>query len=108
MKLDYREVNNMACTTKEEYEKALETRNYLSDWIRREKKIREDLINKLCTSQSCLNNYEALLSNTKEIIQKYEIYQEIKRDNENKKLLKDVQDYLTTDVDAIYEYAGKA
>ena len=67
----------MAAPTREEYEKALENRNYLSDWIRREKKTREDLINKLCTSQSCLNNYEALLSNAKEIIQKYEIYQEI-------------------------------
>lgn len=71
----------MAAPTREEYEEALETRKLLVDWISREKKAREDLINKLCTSQSCLNNYETLLSNAKEIIQKYEIYQEILNEN---------------------------
>lgn len=67
----------MAAPTREEYEKALESKSYLSDWVRREKKNREMLIEKLCTSQSCLHNYEALLSNANEVIQKYEIYQEI-------------------------------
>ena len=67
----------MAAPTKKEYEESLRNATYLGDAIIRERKYREDLINKLCTSQSLLNSYEALLSDTKEIIQKYEIYQEI-------------------------------
>ena len=67
----------MAAPTREEYEKALENRKLYSDWIERESKTREDLIQKLCTSQTCLNNYEALLSNAQWTIQKYETYQEI-------------------------------
>lgn len=67
----------MGCPTREEYEEALKHKAYLIDSIRRENKIREDLINKLCVSQSCLNGYEGLLKDANEVIQKYEIYQEI-------------------------------
>ena len=70
----------MAMPTREEYEKALENRKYLSDTIRREYKHRESLINELCTSQNLLNQYEKILSDQKEIIQKYEIYEEIKNE----------------------------
>ena len=70
----------MGCPTREEYEKALESKKYLIDLIRREKKTRERLIEQLCTSQGCLNNYEVLFINADEIIQKYEIYQEIMKD----------------------------
>lgn len=67
----------MACPTKEEYEEAMKQKTYLIDAIRRENKLREDLINKLCVSQSCLNGYEGILNDVNEIIQKYEIYQEL-------------------------------
>ena len=67
----------MSCPTKEEYEEALRRAAYLGDSIIRERKIREDLINKLCTSQSCLNSYEALLNDVREVVHKYDIYQEI-------------------------------
>lgn len=67
----------MACPTREEYEEALKHKTYLIDSIRRENKIREDLINKLCLSQSYLNGYEGLLKDENEVIQKYEIYQEL-------------------------------
>lgn len=67
----------MAMPTREEYEETLKRRDNLLSLIINEKKAREDLINKLCTSQTCLNNYEALLSNANEVIQKYQIYQEL-------------------------------
>ena len=67
----------MACPTIEEYEEAMKQKTYLIDAIRRENKLREDLINKLCVSQSCLNGYEGILNDVNEIIQKYEIYQEL-------------------------------
>lgn len=67
----------MASPTKEEYEEALKRKDFLIDAVRRERKVREDLINKLCTSQSCLNSYEALLSDVEIIVQKYEIWQDL-------------------------------
>lgn len=67
----------MACPTKKEYEKALRIIDYLRDAIIREKERRENFINELCTSQEILSNYESSLKDAKEIIQKYEIYQEL-------------------------------
>ena len=78
MKLDYREVNNMAAPPKEMYDEALRRVAYLGDAIIRERKRREKLINKLCASQDLLNSYQALINDAKEVVQKYEIYQEVK------------------------------
>lgn len=64
----------MATPTKEEYEEALRNATYLRDAFIRERKHRESLINELCISQNLLNQYEKLLSNQREIVQKYEIY----------------------------------
>ena len=75
----------MACPTKEEYEDALKRKRYLRDSIDFENRHREKLINELCTSQSCLNSYEALLSDTNMIIQKYELYQELLEERGEKK-----------------------
>lgn len=72
----------MAAPTKEEYEGALRRASYLGDAIIRERERREKLLNELCTSQSCLNSYEALLSDVKEVVQKYEIYQELLKESE--------------------------
>ena len=71
----------MSAPTKEEYEEALRNAAYLGDAIIRERKRRESLINELCTSQNLLNQYEKLLSNQKEIVQKYEIYEEIRKED---------------------------
>lgn len=71
----------MAIPDKKMYEEALQRAAYLGDAIIRERKNREQLLNKLCESQSCLNTYEALLKDVKEVVQKYEIYQEIYRDS---------------------------
>lgn len=72
----------MAAPTKEEYEGALRRASYLGDAIIKERERREKLLNELCTSQSCLNNYEDLLNDVKEVVHKYEIYQELLRENE--------------------------
>ena len=68
----------MACPTREEYEKAMQNVTYLKDWIARENKRRDDLINQLCSSQKLLDGYKESLDYQKEIVQKYEIYQELK------------------------------
>ena len=70
----------MASPTREEYEEALKRKKYLSDSIILERRRREKLINELCLSQSCLNSYEVALSDANNIIQKYEIYREIKNE----------------------------
>ena len=67
----------MAAPTREEYEEALKNIAYLGDVIIRERKHRESLINELCTSQNLLNEYEKLFNDRKEVVQKYEIYQEL-------------------------------
>ena len=67
----------MGSPTKEEYEKAMQNVIYLKDWIARENKRRDDLINQLCGSQKLLEGYKESLDYQKEIIQKYEIYQEL-------------------------------
>ena len=81
MKRKFIEVINMTCPTREEYEEAVKNGRYLSDAIRREYKHRESLINELCTSQNLLNQYEKILNDKKEVIQKYEIYQELLAEN---------------------------
>lgn len=73
----------MACPTKEEYEEALESKKYLDDAIRREYKRRDNLINQLCGSQKLLDGYREALDYQKDIIMKYELYQEIKNGQEN-------------------------
>ena len=70
-------VINMACPTKEEYEEAMQNVIYLKDWIARENKRRDDLINQLCGSQKLLEGYKESFDYQKEIVQKYEIYQEL-------------------------------
>ena len=67
----------MGSPKKEEYEKAMQNVIYLKDWIARENKRRDDLINQLCGSQKLLEGYKESLDYQKEIIQKYEIYQEL-------------------------------
>lgn len=70
-------VINMGCPTREEYKEALDRLSYLGNAVAMEKKNREDLIDKLCKSQNYIKDYEALISQNREIIQKYDIYQEI-------------------------------
>ena len=67
----------MACPTKEEYEEALKDKKWLNDTIVREYKRRDSLINELCASQKLLDRYKESLDYQKEIIQKYELYQEL-------------------------------
>lgn len=67
----------MGCPTKEEYEEAMNTVVFLKNSISMEKKRREELIDKLCTSQKILKDYEKILEEKKEIVDKYRIYQEI-------------------------------
>lgn len=68
---------NMACPTREEYEEALNNKKWLSDTITREYKRRDDLINQLCGSQKLLDGYREALDYQKDIIMKYELYQEL-------------------------------
>lgn len=67
----------MTCPTKKEYEEALDSKKYLSDSIRREYERRDKLIKELCGSQELLDGYKEALDYQKDIIMKYELYQEL-------------------------------
>lgn len=67
----------MVAPTREEYEKALGNVIFLKDSISLENKRREKIIKELCKSQSVIENYEAILAEQKEIVDRYQIYQEI-------------------------------
>ena len=71
----------MAAPTKEEYEKAMQNVVFLKNSIAIENKQREKIIKQLCMSQSTLENYKALLEEQKEIVDRYQIYQEILEEN---------------------------
>lgn len=73
----------MGCPTEKEYEEAMQNVIYLKDLIARENDRRNELINQLCGSQQLLERYKKSLDYQKEIIQKYEIYQELKGDRKN-------------------------
>ena len=70
-------VINMAIPTKEEYEEAMQNVIYLKDWIARENKRRDGLINQLCDSQKLLEEYKEALDYQKDIVMKYELYYEL-------------------------------
>lgn len=70
-------MTSMGCPTKEEYEKALEDKKFLVNAFSMEHKRRDKLIDELCKSQDTLKTYEQAIEYQKNIIQKYEIYQEI-------------------------------
>lgn len=71
----------MACPTKEEYEKAMGLVVFLKNSIAMENKRREKLINELCTSHKILEDYKKILEEKKEIVDKYQFYQEILAEN---------------------------
>lgn len=73
----------MGCPTEKEYKEAMQNVIYLKDLIARENDRRNELINQLCGSQQLLERYKKSLDYQKEIIQKYEIYQELKGDRKN-------------------------
>lgn len=67
----------MACPTREEYEEALESKNFIINALELERERRDDLIHKLCDSQNCLDSYKSTLESINTLIQKYKIYQEL-------------------------------
>lgn len=67
----------MGCPTKKEYEEAMNNVVFLKNSIALENKRREKIIKELCVSQSTLENYKALLEKQKEVVDKYQIYQEL-------------------------------
>ena len=71
----------MRCPTKKEYEEAMKNVIYLKNSIAMENERRESLINKLCGSQKVLDDYKKALRHQKEIVEKYQIYQEILAEN---------------------------
>lgn len=67
----------MASPTKEEYEAAMQNVVFLQDAIVRENRRKDDLIDKLCESQKMVKIYKESLNKYKEIMEKYQIYQEL-------------------------------
>ena len=67
----------MGKPTVEEYEKALQDRNDFRSWLSMECKRRDEFLDELLNSRENIKMYRESLDKANEIIQKYEIYQEI-------------------------------
>ena len=67
----------MSKPTVEEYEKALQERNDLRSWLSMEYKRRDEFLDELLNSRENIKMYEKSLEKANDVIQKYEIYQEI-------------------------------
>lgn len=63
--------------TKEEYEKALKDSECAVNWIRIENKRQEELLDELVIIRNNLKAHKEYLEKRKEIIQTYQIYEEI-------------------------------
>lgn len=63
--------------TREEYEKALNNREFASTVLKKEYRCREALIEQLCDSQRCIQSYVKIVDDAEEVITRYEIYQEV-------------------------------
>lgn len=63
--------------TKEQYEKSIEAKKSLSEWIRLSRKRQEQLIDDLCKERSLEKDYQGIYEAHKDLIRRYEIYQEI-------------------------------
>ena len=67
----------MGKPTEKEYEKALQERNDLRSWLSMECKRRDEFLDNLLNSRENIKMYQESLDKVNEVIQKYEIYQEI-------------------------------
>lgn len=66
--------------TKEEYEKAVEEYKQFEKWLELEVEKQNKLLDELIHTRSNIRGYEQYLEKRKEIIQKYQIYEEIENE----------------------------
>lgn len=67
----------MGKPTAEEYEKALQERSTYRSWLAMEFKRRDEYLDELLNSRENIKMYQESLDKANDIIQKYEIYQEV-------------------------------
>lgn len=67
----------MNVISKEQYEDALKSREYLITCLNYERKYIKDLLDNLCKTHKRIESYEDTLKQVNENIEKYDIYQEI-------------------------------
>lgn len=75
------EDDSISKPTKEQYEKSIEAKKNLSEWIRLSRKRQGQLIDDLCKERSLEKDYQGMYEAHKDIIRKYEIYEEIEASN---------------------------
>lgn len=71
--------------TREEYENALKDKKMLNEWLSMEYKTRDELLDKLLNSRETIKMYQEALNQSKDIIQRYEIYQEVEQNFRNER-----------------------
>lgn len=69
----------MAKPTEQEYKDALHSKKTFSEWLNIEYKNRDKLLDELLNSRETIKCYTQQLKQANEIIQKYEIYEELER-----------------------------
>ena len=70
----------MAKPTEQEYRDAVENKAIFLDWLRRENKRRDELLDELLDVRSTIRLYVEQIEKMNEIIQIYEIYKEIENE----------------------------
>ena len=63
--------------SKEQYEKSKQLRSELSDWIWRSKKRQDELLDELFKERQHEKDYQGLYEAHKDLIRRYEIYEEL-------------------------------
>lgn len=70
--------------TKEDYETALKSREMFADWIGRENKRRDKLLDELLDIRESIKAYKGQYDKANEVVMLYEMYEEVKKTISNK------------------------
>lgn len=74
----------MSKLTREDYETALKSRKMFADWIGRENKRRDKLLDELLDTRESIKAYKAQYDKVNETIMLYEMYVEVEKTISNK------------------------
>lgn len=70
--------------TREDYETALKSREMFADWIGRENKRRDKLLDELLDIRESIKAYKGQYDKANEVVMLYEMYEEVKKTISNK------------------------
>lgn len=66
--------------TREDYETALKSREMFADWIGRENKRRDKLLDELLDTRESIKSYKGQYDKANEVVKLYEMYEQIEKE----------------------------